>query len=116
MSPKKSKKKITAKKRAKARPSITSFSPAFPKPKTRFQEILCLMLQERTPMSNVEVAFHLNNINAHKARSYWKEKGVHFRRKMVLHKNRFGRLIAYNVYAIRNTRIAKKAYKKSFNA
>lgn len=86
-----------------------------PFPRTRRQEVLCLMIEYGKPLTYLEMTLELNNNNTHRCREYWETKWhVQFVKKEYLHKNRFSRLIKICTFKVKNKRQAVYAYRRSF--
>lgn len=85
-----------------------------PKPRTRNQEVLRLMLDAKKPLSYYDMAHQLKNINAHKAREYWQNKGVRFNKIVINHINRFDREIEFCRFQITNRKQATQIYRADF--
>lgn len=82
-------------------------------PRTRMQEVLCLLLEVHHPMTYVGMCDELDNVNCHKAVQYWKLRGVKFKDPKRHRQNRFGRMGHFKRFSIANRAHAKKVYRKN---
>ena len=101
-------------KKKKVKKQVRKMKNKLPKPNTRNQEVLRLMLDSKKPLSYYDMAHKLKNINAHKAREYWQCKGVRFRKITIQHINRFGREIEFCKFEVTNRKHARNIYKGDF--
>lgn len=91
---------------------ISKLNPyGLPKPNTRFQEVLRYMLDVKTPVSYYDIADEFKNINGHKARKYWQQQGVNFKKMVIEFRNRFNRPSEFVKFQIINRRQAITIYK-----
>lgn len=104
-------------KRKKTKPSQHSkpsqLSKLFLKPRTRHQEVLCLLLEEKQPISYVEMCDELDNVNCHKSIQFWRDRGIDFKKKIITRQNRFHRHGHFFKFSIKNRAKAKSAYKRN---
>lgn len=84
-----------------------------PAPRTRHQEVLCLLLEEKEPLSYVAMCDMLDNVNCHKSIQHWRDNGIVFMKKIIHRQNRFKRHGHFFKFSIKNRGVARKIYRKS---